>query len=299
MRPPAGAISLAQAARLSGYHQDYLGQLCRAGKLSATKLGRTWFTTETAVRDFLRSLQGPSAQQDGTFDQPVFEEAPQDEVAAVQPQSSVGPQIVENVVISEVVGMPIALTPKPALPRTASLDGVIMRVKLEQVQRDLANLTDAVQELAGQVEQQGDQLQSLQFGSGAMKHTYIPSLEFAQNRHVEVLPSKYISVEPEVDFPLRKRILVVSGSMLAIALLFMFSISTDWQQKFFGQPTVATQTINYESVPQVAGENVIVPIEISLPSTSVSNTNTPQSLPQTTTTPGTALGGLEAGDLLQ
>lgn len=46
-------ISLAQASRMTGYHQDYLGQLARAGKLEAKKIGRNWLTTKKSINIFL------------------------------------------------------------------------------------------------------------------------------------------------------------------------------------------------------------------------------------------------------
>ena len=46
-------ISLAEASSLSGYHQDYLGQLCRAGKLAGKKLGRNWVTTKFALDELM------------------------------------------------------------------------------------------------------------------------------------------------------------------------------------------------------------------------------------------------------
>ncbi len=46
-------ISLAQAARMTGYHQDYLGQVARSGKLEAKKIGRNWVTTRKAINHFL------------------------------------------------------------------------------------------------------------------------------------------------------------------------------------------------------------------------------------------------------
>ena len=49
-----GRISLARAAQLTGYHQDYLGQLCRMGKLEAIKIGRNWFTSSTALNSLAK-----------------------------------------------------------------------------------------------------------------------------------------------------------------------------------------------------------------------------------------------------
>ncbi len=46
-------ISLNQAAKISGYTQDYLGYLIRTGEMKGVKKGRVWFTTEEAVKDYL------------------------------------------------------------------------------------------------------------------------------------------------------------------------------------------------------------------------------------------------------
>ena len=43
-------ISLAEASKISGYHQDYLGYLARVGKLEAQKIARNWVTTEAALK---------------------------------------------------------------------------------------------------------------------------------------------------------------------------------------------------------------------------------------------------------
>lgn len=48
-------ISLKEAAENSGYHPDYLGSLIRNGKLEGKKIGRNWFTTEKAVKEFIVS----------------------------------------------------------------------------------------------------------------------------------------------------------------------------------------------------------------------------------------------------
>jgi hypothetical protein len=42
-----------QAAKMTGYHQDYLGQMARSGKLEAHKMGRNWFTTKLAIDKML------------------------------------------------------------------------------------------------------------------------------------------------------------------------------------------------------------------------------------------------------
>jgi len=46
-------ISLNQAAKFSGYSQDYLGFLIRKGELKGVKKGRAWFTTEEEIKNYL------------------------------------------------------------------------------------------------------------------------------------------------------------------------------------------------------------------------------------------------------
>jgi len=50
-----GFISLKQASKISGYHPDYLSYLIRKGKIEGKKIGRDWFTTEEAVKNYLLS----------------------------------------------------------------------------------------------------------------------------------------------------------------------------------------------------------------------------------------------------
>jgi hypothetical protein len=57
-----GIISLAQAATLSGYHQIYLGYLCRNGKLKGFKVGRNWVTTKEALAEFQAANKNGSSE---------------------------------------------------------------------------------------------------------------------------------------------------------------------------------------------------------------------------------------------
>ena len=44
-------ISSKQAARITGYAKDYIGQLCREGRVPARLVGRSWYVLETAIKD--------------------------------------------------------------------------------------------------------------------------------------------------------------------------------------------------------------------------------------------------------
>ncbi len=44
-------ISSKQAAKVTGYAKDYIGQLCREGRVPARLVGRNWYVLETAIQD--------------------------------------------------------------------------------------------------------------------------------------------------------------------------------------------------------------------------------------------------------
>ena len=54
-------ISLKEAAKISGYSADYVGQLIRNGKLEGKQVfsNVAWMTTEEAIQKYLRRLEQP------------------------------------------------------------------------------------------------------------------------------------------------------------------------------------------------------------------------------------------------
>lgn len=44
-------ISSKRAAKVTGYAKDYIGQLCREGRVPARLIGRNWYVLETAIHD--------------------------------------------------------------------------------------------------------------------------------------------------------------------------------------------------------------------------------------------------------
>ena len=44
-------ISSKRAAELTGYAKDYVGQLCREGRVPARLIGRSWYVLESAIQD--------------------------------------------------------------------------------------------------------------------------------------------------------------------------------------------------------------------------------------------------------
>ena|SRR6185503_13135100 len=58
---PKKLISLKEAARISGYSSDYVGQLIRSGKLEGKQVfsNVAWMTTEDAIQNYLRRQSEP------------------------------------------------------------------------------------------------------------------------------------------------------------------------------------------------------------------------------------------------
>ncbi len=46
-------INLSEAAKMSGYTQDYLGYLIRTGEMKGKKLGRNWVTTQEELNNYI------------------------------------------------------------------------------------------------------------------------------------------------------------------------------------------------------------------------------------------------------
>lgn len=51
-------VSSKQAAKVTGYAKDYIGQLCREGRVPARLVGRSWYVLETAIHDHRFGKQG-------------------------------------------------------------------------------------------------------------------------------------------------------------------------------------------------------------------------------------------------
>ena len=59
-------ISLAEAAEISGLSHSHLRRLVRDGAVWGVKIGRDWLTTETAVKDYLRTERRPGPKTKGS-----------------------------------------------------------------------------------------------------------------------------------------------------------------------------------------------------------------------------------------
>jgi hypothetical protein len=57
-------ISSKRAAEITGYAKDYVGQLCREGRVEATLVGRSWYVLEDSIRAHRFGAEAVSATPD-------------------------------------------------------------------------------------------------------------------------------------------------------------------------------------------------------------------------------------------
>lgn len=86
-------VSSKQAAKLTGYAKDYIGQLCREGRVPARLVGRSWYVLESAIHDHrfgkLESEGVDEQRPQKTFissawDSPRYEAVLQEEINPIQ-----------------------------------------------------------------------------------------------------------------------------------------------------------------------------------------------------------------------
>lgn len=95
-------VSSKQAAKLTGYAKDYIGQLCREGRVPARLVGRSWYVLESAIHDHRfgkPESEGTSALRphfprtfaSSAWDSPRYEAVSQDETHPIhqQPETTV------------------------------------------------------------------------------------------------------------------------------------------------------------------------------------------------------------------
>ena len=60
-------ISSKRAAKITGYTKDYVGQLCREGKIIAQLVGRNWYVSEASIHKHRFELEDQSSQAQTTL----------------------------------------------------------------------------------------------------------------------------------------------------------------------------------------------------------------------------------------
>src|SRR6185503_17269923 len=141
-------ISLAEASQITGYNQDYLGQLARSGKLVATKIGRNWTTTKEAL-EALELADGANSTAHGKQIPVKVLGGGLPEVEAVDHQTT-SEQTPEgskaranNAKPVSVLGLPIVLSEKKHQRPSGNLNELRQRVEHLNLKNELALIKSA------------------------------------------------------------------------------------------------------------------------------------------------------------
>lgn len=89
-------VSSKRAAKMTGYAKDYVGQLCREGRVPARLVGRSWYVLETAIKDhrfgdnqaeqdvdIQADVPAPESKTSTTWETPHYEASPVDILPSV------------------------------------------------------------------------------------------------------------------------------------------------------------------------------------------------------------------------
>lgn len=91
-------ISSKQAAKMTGYAKDYIGQLCREGRVPARLVGRSWYVLETAIQDHrFGTNEGQAAVILPTLDAPHYEVSSDEPLPSINRLQSDADITVENI----------------------------------------------------------------------------------------------------------------------------------------------------------------------------------------------------------
>lgn len=192
LNPNSNLVSLSQAAALTGYHQDYLGQLCRLGKLPAKKMGRNWFTSKAALARLSSAPQ--EATQKETALQAVYEEevSSQDEQEILEtPQISSlqftfrEPVVAQSLTVTSENELPSAIRIiQQPIVNTNNVQGILTAQRIENLQKEVSELRAALNRLMNEVSQHAKLLQShsvLINREDSLRHSYISNFDFSPN----------------------------------------------------------------------------------------------------------------------
>lgn len=97
-------VSSKRAAKVTGYAKDYIGQLCREGRVPARLVGRSWYVLETAIHDHRFGKQGieeentpqneaPSPGISSTWESPRYEASPSEILPPVNRLRDIDPAV--------------------------------------------------------------------------------------------------------------------------------------------------------------------------------------------------------------
>ncbi|MHB1769827.1 MAG: hypothetical protein ACYCPH_01965 [Minisyncoccota bacterium] len=96
-------VSSKRAAKITGYAKDYIGQLCREGRVPARLVGRSWYVLEAAIHDHrfgavadepAKAIKDAESPLQSTWDAPRYEASSAELLPSINRLS--GPEIPDD-----------------------------------------------------------------------------------------------------------------------------------------------------------------------------------------------------------
>ncbi len=264
-------ISLSKAAELTGYHQDYLGQLCRLGRLPAKKVGRNWFTSQEA----LNNLSGNLVMNDPNDSSDEVQEATAElqEVTSVEndPLSQALPDLFPSITVSEVEGLPISIrTVATPVVKSNTVQSIATNMRIQALQREVTELREMLNRLMTEVSRHSELLKAQEFSDiwqkhHSLKHSYVSNFDL--NPQFLTEPSQSVpEPAPSIPFKVPKpeftviTWLAATSALAAVAFLIISAISgTLLGHPQESQTVYYTPKTFYNPAPAVAGESTVQP----------------------------------------
>lgn len=270
-------ISLSQAAEITGYHQDYLGRLCRTGQLRAAKIGRNWYTTKAEIENFLMDGDLMTDKNSDTNTEQVFH-SNLESGSMVPSIDGVNPTMVTNVTVREVAELPIKLQPKSATYKhSQTVQTMIAKMKLDALQKEVLQMAGAIEQLNNRVDEHSEVLarhEKLLAQRIDLRELYAGGLDMAEqlNQSFEVYsferPEKSITEHGVAPWILQVTSWSAVLGVVAVALGFLVwglaqTDSPAAQSITLYEPLPATTNLVIDPMlnPQVAGEAVTPEME--------------------------------------
>ncbi len=262
-------ISLSRAAQLSGYHQDYLGQLCRAGKLPASKIGRHWFTSKDAVEKLNEAQSqaetiSPIEQDLDQNQNDVDQEFLQYHQAVTENSFSFPqPRVLKSMVISEVDGLPIALQTINIPTRPSNnVQNVVTNLRIQTLQSEVGELREMLVKLMQEVTEHTQILAAQNMAArrpDSLRNQFISNFDLSSN-HASV-QQNYNLVQPqtsqlEVTFSSKKSFPFSTWLIATTAVVMLVYIAVGiFSGSFVGSGNTEVSTLYYHSQPQFENFN--------------------------------------------
>lgn len=278
-------ISLSYASKLTGYHQDYLGQLCRAGKLPASKVGRNWFTSKEAVEKLTSPMselqlidelneQSPQQEAEEFVDDTLYANSLEETKSTSQPV------LVQSITISQVDGLPIAIrtVENPVRP-SSNLQSIMTNMRVQSLQREVVELRRMLDILMTEVTNHAKILQARGMEQDSLKNSFVPTMDFglstplnafeSSNRfstreispQIEQAPEWKITISQTEKFPYATWLAATAALVVLVYIAvgifsgsFMGKANDEISSLYYHSPVITTST-----VPTVAGDSISLP----------------------------------------